>query len=81
MLIILPAPGQFSAVEAGLSVTWLQEIQRRLTTQNVSLRMPRFGFATPTMSLLQELPSLGMVDAFACEQPGVADFSGMDGSR
>jgi serpin B len=81
MLIILPAPGQFSAVEAGLSVTWLQEIQRRFTTQNVSLLMPRFGFATPTMSLLQGLSALGMGDAFVCEQPYVADFSGMDGSR
>lgn len=80
MLIILPAPGQFRAIEAQLSGPWLRDIQKQLRWQQVRLWMPRFGFETPAISLPEQLTSLGMVDAFACDQPGVPDFSGMDGS-
>jgi serpin B len=48
-----------------------------LTTQPVTLTLPRFKIETNT-NLVALLQALGMTSAFL---PGVADFSGMDGAR
>jgi len=48
-----------------------------LVSQPVSLSLPRFQVETGT-SLTKLLQTLGMTSAFT---PGVADFSGMDGTR
>jgi serpin B len=81
MRVILPESGRFREIEQRLSSALLGDVQSRLAGQNVDLSMPKFGFATPAISLKNRLASLGMVDAFACDRPGVPDFSGMDGSH
>ena len=77
MVILLPREGMFEDFEANLSVERLDAILARLCSEKVQLRMPRFEL-TSEFSLGETLANLGMPDAF---QSGIADFSGMDGTR
>ena len=73
---VVPNAGQFSQVESSLNATTLATLVAGLTSQPVILTLPRFKVETAT-SLKVLLQALGMTSAFI---PGVADFSGMDGT-
>jgi serpin B len=77
MLIILPGEGGFADFEAGLDATVLAEIVASLEPQGVEVVLPKFEFSSD-VPLKPALTALGMAGAF---EPGVADFSGMDGTR
>lgn len=77
MLVVVPDAGQFAQVESGLDQVALQAIVAGLTPKTVALALPRFRTETAA-NLGEVLQSLGMISAFA---PGMADFSGMDGSH
>ena len=74
---VVPNAGQFSQVESSLNATTLATLVAGLTSQPVILTLPRFKVETAT-SLKLLLQALGMTSAFI---PGVADFSGMDGTH
>jgi serpin B len=77
LVVVVPNPGQFSQVESSLNATALGTLVAGLVSQTVSLTLPRFKVETGT-SLVTLLQALGMTSAFI---PGVADFSGMDGTH
>ena len=76
MLFILPEPGKMPAVESGLTSDFLAGISNSLQAQVVDVAIPKFKFATSSISLKDILISLGMTAAFSD-----ADFSGIDGTR
>lgn len=76
MLILLPAPGAFTAFERTLDDGRLRGIVQDLANRRVALTMPRFKFTSEFM-LKPALTALGMPLAFS----DGADFSGMDGSH
>jgi len=76
MLVILPDEGRLAEIEGALATGFLDLIDPGLTTNEVSLRMPRFTYETD-YDLEEPLISMGMKDAFS----SLADFSGMDGTR
>jgi serpin B len=72
MMILLPAEGQFEALEAQLSgdiFAWLREAGQ---LHDVTLTMPRFEFETE-LDLVQALQGMGLTSPFGAE----ADFNGM----
>lgn len=77
MLIILPREGRFGAFEDSLTAGRLDEITEEMTFRSVAVRLPRFSYASETLSLKDTLSRMGMSAAFTW--PG-ADFSGMDGT-
>jgi serpin B len=77
MLVILPAEGEFEAFEAGFDADRLAQIVGSLQASAVRVSLPKFEFSSD-VGLNQTLANLGMPQAF---QPGVADFSGMDGTH
>lgn len=77
MLVIMPDPGTFDEFLSSLTPTVLGDITNHLAAQEVDLSLPKFSF-TKDAALGSILRLLGMIDAF---DPGVADFSGIDGSR
>jgi serpin B len=76
-VVVVPAADQFSQVESSLDATALRTLMTELTNQPVTLTLPRFKIETGT-KLVGLLQALGMTSAFIS---GVADFSGMDGTR
>jgi serpin B len=77
MVLVLPDEGRFDEIEAGLNETAYQEIVGGLTDHAVAVTMPKFEYES-AFGLNDALIALGMTDAFS---GGVADFSGMDGTR
>jgi serpin B len=77
MVILVPDAGQFEAFEATLEATLVEAILNDLESKRVALTMPKFSYESE-FDLGQTLAGMGMPDAFA---GGVADFSGMDGTR
>jgi serpin B len=77
LMVVVPNAGQFSQVESSLNATALAALVAALTSQQVLLTLPRFKVETGT-SLVALLQALGMTSPFI---PGVADFSGMDGTH
>jgi serpin B len=77
MVILLPAPGNFQAFEAGLQYQQVSDIISGLQPNEVTLTMPKFEFDSE-FSLNDTLAGMGMQDAFS---PDEADFSGMTGNR
>jgi serpin B len=76
MVIIVPDSGMFEAFEQDLDPSVIDEIIDNLETRDVVLRMPKFEYES-RIDLAEKLSEMGMPDAF---NPGVADFSGMDGT-
>ncbi len=72
MVIILPAAGQFEAVEAMLDAEFLAAIMDSLEHYRIHVVLPRFEFDT-RLTLSETLAKLGMVDIFT----ETADFSGI----
>jgi serpin B len=77
MLVILPAKGTFEDFRSKLDGPRFASIVGALGDKLVTTTLPRFSFRTE-LGVKATLRALGMTDAF---EGGVADFSGMDGSR
>jgi len=77
MVILLPDDGRLKELEDSLDAVALQGAVDSLQWTRLALTMPRFTMES-SFSLKEALSALGMESAFA---PGVADFSGMDGTR
>ncbi len=77
MIVILPAEGQFEAIQAKIDPDWLTSALDRRGSRTVNLNMPKFKVESD-FSLVDALSALGMPAAF---QPDQADFSGMDGRK
>ncbi|HEX9076883.1 MAG TPA: serpin family protein [Anaerolineae bacterium] len=77
MLIVMPAAGQWNIFESSLDAKRVEVIVKSLDNKRVVLSMPKFKVET-SYQLTETLRGLGMRDAF---EPGLADFSGMDGTR
>jgi len=77
MVIILPDEGTFGDFEQEMDEALLDEIVTGMGTFSVTITFPKFEYSSE-FPLNQTLSDMGMVDAFV---PGVANFSGMDGTR
>lgn len=77
MLVVVPDAGQLDAFEAGLTADRFQSIRSGLQPATVALTLPKFQF-TSSYSLADTLKGMGLPAAFAA---GVADLSGMDGTK
>lgn len=79
MIFILPDSGGYEAFEDTFTVATFNDIAGKLHggyNHCVILQLPKFGFYS-RFDLNQTLKEMGITDAYT---PGVADFSGMDGS-
>ena len=72
MVVVLPQPGQFAAVEQGLTGDFVSSLQLSAAV-NLQLTLPKFTVHGPVVDLTPQLKALGMVDAFTDS----ADFSAM----
>jgi serpin B len=73
MIVILPDPGQFEAVEAMLSNEFYEALLSQLfMSYNLNVALPRFKYDT-SLDLARTLSNMGMPAAFSPE----ADFSGI----
>ncbi len=77
MLILLPDIDRFDEIESSLDAAMIDGIIGGLGERAVTLTFPKFEFDSD-FSLTDTLQDMGMTDAF---EGGIADFSGMDGSR
>jgi serpin B len=77
MVLILPDPGWFEAIEASLNGGRFGEIVSTLAWTHMDLVLPKFTFEDQ-FTLADTLGAMGMPVAF---NPDRADFSGMDGTR
>lgn len=76
MIVILPEEGEFEAIESGLGVSFLDQIDSGLNHTSLTLSMPKFEYESE-FGLSRTLKEMGMPTAFG----EGADFSGMDGTR
>lgn len=72
MLLILPAEGQFDAVQQALSPQFLAQIREEAGTFDVDITLPRFEFESD-INLANTLPQLGLAHPFG----GEANFTGI----
>jgi serpin B len=77
MLIVLPAEGEFVDFEEDFDADELASIGDSLSAEQVSVILPKFEFSSD-VPLKETLMEMGMTSALA---GGVADFSGMDGTK
>lgn len=79
MIVLVPdAPGGLPALEANLTAESIAAALARATyAQLTMVRLPRFAFEAE-LPLPQTLQALGIRSAF---EPGLADLSGIDGTR
>jgi serpin B len=77
MLVIMPDPGRFSDIVAGLDAGFIADFDTAASTASVTLSMPRFEFRSE-LGLVPALRQLGMLAPF---DPAQADFTGMTEQR
>jgi serpin B len=77
MVILLPDEGQLDTLQAGLDAERLDGLLGTLDYRMVDVHLPKFTYEY-SLSLADALVNMGMRAAF---DPGLADFSGMDGAR
>ncbi|MBN2232149.1 MAG: serpin family protein [Deltaproteobacteria bacterium] len=77
MAVLLPDAGRYEEFEETLDADLAAAIIADLTATNVHLTIPKFTVEYP-LELRETLIAMGMGNAFT---GGIADFSGMDGSR
>jgi serpin B len=77
MLILLPKKDDLQAVEEYLIPEKLVAAAKGLRKKRVDVYMPKFKFETK-YSMAEDLKGMGMLAAFT---PGIADFSGMTGTK
>jgi serpin B len=79
--VLLPAkPRDLERLEAGLTLSQLNDRIEALEPENVHLHLPGF-ILTDQMNLTGMLQSLGLHTAFAHSPEAAADFSGINGER
>jgi serpin B len=74
MVIVLPDEGQYAAVEKGLTGSFYASVTKALAFNEIILTLPSFKIHGGSVSLVPELKSLGMIDAF---DPSKANFTAM----
>jgi len=77
MVIILPKENNITSAESRLNYENLTNWKNNFYEADINIQIPKFKFETK-YSLNDLLKEMGIVDAFL---PGIADFSGMDGSK
>lgn len=77
MLVVVPDAGRFSAFERDLTAERFESIGAMASEHIVTLALPKFSFRSQA-SLSAALGAMGMAEEF---RGGVADFSGVDGTR
>lgn len=77
MIIILPKENNISIAESAMDAENLTNWKTNLFEIEIDVEIPKFKFETK-YSLTNLLKDMGIVDAFS---PGVANFSGMDGTN
>ncbi len=77
MLVLLPKDGDIAGLEASLDPEMIAGIRSSLSSRQINVIFPKFTFEAG-YSLGKDLSAMGMQGAF---DPGMADFSGMDGSK
>jgi serpin B len=75
--MVVVVPDNLAAFEASLDAALVKNIMASIQTYSLELSLPKFKFDAP-LGLKEVLTNLGMTDAF---QGGLADFSGIDGTR
>jgi serpin B len=78
MTVLLPDSGAFTSTENALNASMLSQLFSAFHPETLQVSLPKFTFTFGTVSLKGAFKALGMTDAF---QPGLADFSGIDGTR
>lgn len=73
MTIVLPAEGQFEALRAQVSDTWLTQALAKLGPALLNVSLPKFKMTVGSFSLTAGLKALGMQQPFT----DGADFSGI----
>jgi serpin B len=76
MVIIVPDTGAFTAFEATLDNVVFDALSKGLKNEYIALAMPQWEYRSK-FKLKSMLGNMGMIDAFT----GVADFSGITGTR
>ncbi len=77
MTILLPDEGAFDSFEQSITIDSIHKLIQTLDSTDLPpVKLPKFTFKTPSISIVPFLKKLGMVDAF-----GPADFSGINGQR
>ena len=71
---ILPASGQFDAVKASLSASWLANFDATAEQLSVGVYLPKFNLSGSSVSWLTALKALGITKLF---DPGQSDLSGI----
>jgi len=77
MLIILPKENDIEQIESVVTYDNLDEWRNNLLEQKIDIYLPKFELETK-YGLNSALQNMGINDAFI---PGVADFSGIDGTH
>ena len=77
MIIVLPKENNISIAESAINYENLSNWRNDFNEIEIDVEIPKFKFETK-YSLNDLLKEMGIVDAFL---PGVADFSGMDGTN
>ena len=77
MLIILPDENNFAQVEESIGELDIHNLVRSISYAQLDLSMPKFKIES-SFGLAEPLDAMGMKDVFV---PGIADLSGMDGTR
>ena len=77
MLVLLPTDGDLEGAEESLDAGTISGLRQALDYQEVKVWFPKFKLETG-YQMADMLSEMGMPSAF---NPGVADFSGMDGTK
>jgi len=77
MIIVLPKENNISIAESAINYENLSNWRNDFNEIEIDVEIPKFKFETKYL-LNDLLKEMGIVDAFS---PGVADFSGMDGTN
>ncbi len=77
MIIVLPKENNISIAESAINYENLSNWRNDFNEIKIDVEIPKFKFETKYL-LNDLLKEMGIVDAFL---PGVADFSGMDGTK
>ncbi len=77
MIIIMPDAGTFETFEAQFDMQVVSDLVSSYRSARMILHLPKWEFRSK-FQMRSTLEDMGMVDAF---EAGIADFSGMDGTR
>ena len=77
MTVLLPDREEFDTFENTLTTETINDLIEALAPESLQVSLPKFKFTSSSLSLKDQLISLGMEHAFRSD---IADFSGIDGS-